>query len=80
MALMSPVFREINNARIQALSDAGHSPRTIASVMNDKTKNKFNFTASDVEGYIKTNKAASDQMLISKSATDSLEPNGMQPA
>lgn len=79
MALMSPVFREINYARMKALSEAGHSSRTIASVMNDITDNKFGFSARDVEGYLKTNKTASNQMLISKPALDSFDPSSVQP-
>ena len=73
MPLMAPVFREINYSRINTLSADGHSARTIASIMNDETDNRFRFTASDVKGYLKMGNAASEQMLISKAAMNSLE-------
>lgn len=73
MPLMAPVFREINYSRINTLSAAGHSTRTIASVINDQTDNHFKFTASDVKSYLKMGKAASEQMLVSKAAMNSLE-------
>jgi len=65
MGMMNPVFREMNFSRITELASAKKLSNTsIASIISDETKQKV--TASDVGGYLKLNRMASQQMLVSK--------------
>lgn len=82
MGMMSPVFREVNFARINELKSSGKlSDNTVANIISDETG--ASITGQDVSGYLKINGLASEKMLVSKDTMKAVNGNdssGLNPA
>lgn len=74
MAIHSPLYRELNLARVQTLLKRNYSYDTIVRVVRDETG--VSMTPTKLRHYVEVNELASKQMLLSNKAMQSLEVQG----
>ena len=78
MSVMSPFFREMNYSRVEELSKAKSlSDSTIAGIVSDETGTSV--SGSEITGYLKVTKLASERMLVSKSTMNVIAGSGVVP-
>jgi hypothetical protein len=66
MPILAPGFRELNYQRTRSKAAKGVSSQDIAQKMNETIQPEDPLTPADINGYLKVQKYASQQMLLRK--------------